>query len=44
MLESTVLNKVMNILLDTPRISALTVLPRGFPRGTQFDLGNTLGG
>jgi hypothetical protein len=44
MLQSTMLNKLMNLLLDTPRLHAMTVHPYGYPRRTQFELELTLGG
>ncbi len=37
------LNKLMNLLLDTPRWVELAVKPRGYPRATQFELVLTLG-
>jgi hypothetical protein len=43
-MESLTLNKLMNILLDTPRLSALTIWPRGIPRSAQFEVHITLGG
>ena len=43
-LESITLNKVMNVLLDTPRLDKATILPRGIPQSTQFEVNVTLGG
>jgi hypothetical protein len=43
MLQSTMLNKLMNLLLDTPRLVELAVRPCGYPRPTQFELALTLG-
>ena len=43
MLQSTMLNKLMNLLLDTPRLVELAVRPYGYPRPTQFELILTLG-
>jgi hypothetical protein len=43
-LESMTLNKVMNVLLDTPRLDRVTILPRGIPKSTQFEVNITLGG
>jgi hypothetical protein len=37
-LEGTALNKPMNICLDTPRLNMITVLPRGIPSTTQFEV------
>ncbi|HWZ99047.1 MAG TPA: hypothetical protein VN025_14910 [Candidatus Dormibacteraeota bacterium] len=43
MLQSTMLNKLMNLLLDTPRLAEMAVRPYGYPRPTQFELILTLG-
>jgi hypothetical protein len=43
-LEGTILNKVVNILLDTPRLHSISVLPRGMPNTSQFDVSISLGG
>ena len=43
-LESITLNKVMNVLLDTPRLDKVTILPRGIPKTMQFEVNITLGG
>ena len=43
-LDSMTINKILNILLDTPRLKALTIAPRGIPRSTQFDIHLALGG
>jgi hypothetical protein len=43
-MEATTLNKMMNILLDTPRLAMITVLPRGIPNPTQFEVNISLGG
>lgn len=42
-LQATMLNKLMNVLLDTPRLAELAVKPQGYPRATQFELVLTLG-
>lgn len=42
--ESITLSKIMNVLLDTPRLQQLCLLPRGIPRSNQFELHVTLGG
>jgi hypothetical protein len=42
-LEGSTLNKLMNILLDTPRLNMITVLPRGIPNTTQFEVNISLG-
>ncbi len=36
-LQATMLNKLMNLLLDTPRLAELAVKPYGYPRATQFE-------
>jgi len=43
-LESMTLNKLMNVLLDTPRLDKVTIFPRGIPKSTQFEVNITLGG
>jgi hypothetical protein len=42
-LEGTTLNKLMNILLDTPRLQMISVLPRGIPNTTQFEVNISVG-
>ncbi len=44
LVESITLNKVMNVLLDTPRLQKVSVLPRGIPKSSQFEVQVTLGG
>ncbi|MGH9743037.1 MAG: hypothetical protein ACRD51_11890 [Candidatus Acidiferrum sp.] len=44
LVETTTLNKVMNVLLDTPRLQAVSILPRGIPRSSQFEVDITIGG
>jgi hypothetical protein len=43
-IEGTTLNKLMNILLDTPRLNMISVLPRGIPNATQFEVNISLSG
>ncbi len=43
-METLALNKIMNVLLDTPRLTQVSILPRGIPRSNQFDVDITLGG
>jgi len=43
MLPSTMLNKLMSLLLDTPRLVELAVSPCGYPRPAQFELTITVG-
>jgi hypothetical protein len=42
--ESIGLNKMVNVLLDGPRLNALTISPRGIPKSAQFGVDITLGG
>jgi hypothetical protein len=42
-LQSTMLNKLMNLLLDTPRLTEMAVRPYGYPRPTHFELTLTIG-
>jgi hypothetical protein len=42
--EGITVNKIVNIVLDIPRLSALTIMPRGIPRTAQFEVAITLGG
>jgi hypothetical protein len=43
-MESITLTKIMNVLLDIPRLGAVTILPRGIPRSAQFEVRIILGG
>lgn len=43
MLQSTMLNQLMNLLLDTPRLVEMSVRSCGYPRPTQFELTITVG-
>lgn len=43
MLQSIMLNKLMNLLLDTPRLVELALRPCGYPRPSQFELILTVG-
>jgi len=42
LVDSITLHKLTNVLLDTPRLEKLSILPRGIPRTTQFELCLTL--
>jgi hypothetical protein len=42
--DSIVLNKLANVLLDTPRLKRVTILPRGIPKSGQYEVDVTLGG
>ena len=43
-MDSLMMNKLMNVLLDTPRLAAMNIVPRGIPRAGQFEVTITLGG
>ena len=43
-MDTLSLNKIMNILVDTPRLATLTLSPRGIPRSGQYEVTVTLGG
>ena len=43
LVDSITLHKLMNVLLDTPRLEKVAILPRGIPRSGQFELHVTLG-
>jgi hypothetical protein len=42
--DSITLNKMTNVVLDTPRLSRVTISPRGIPKSAQYELAVTLGG
>lgn len=44
LVESITLNKVMNVLLDTPRPNAVSIQPRGIPRSNQYEVHVSIGG
>jgi len=44
LMESTTMSKLLNVLLDTPRLSSVTVVPRGIQRAPHFEIKITLGG
>ncbi|HTQ62818.1 MAG TPA: hypothetical protein VMI32_21515 [Candidatus Solibacter sp.] len=43
LIETLTLNKVLNVLLDTPRLQAVSILPRGIPKSNQFEVEITIG-
>jgi hypothetical protein len=43
LMDRLLLNKLMNLLLDTPRLASVLVVPHGFPEATQFELKVTVG-
>jgi len=44
LIEGITLNKLSNILLDTPRLTALEAVPHGMPHPGKFEVSITLGG
>ena len=44
LVETITLSKIMNVLLDTPRLHQVSIVPRGIPRSNQFEVEITLGG
>jgi hypothetical protein len=43
-IESIALNKMLNVLIDVPRLYAITIMPLGIPKTSQFDVDIILGG
>ena len=43
-MDTLSLNKIMNILVDTPRLNTLRLSPRGIPKSGQYEVTITLGG
>jgi hypothetical protein len=43
LMDTMLLNKLMNLLLDSPRQANVLVVPHGFPKATQFEVNFTLG-
>jgi len=44
LIDTSMMNKLLQLLLDTPRLSSATVIPRGIPPSPQFEIRITLGG
>ena len=44
LVDSITLGKVTNALLDVPRLNRVTIIPRGVPKTTQYEVAVTLGG
>jgi hypothetical protein len=44
LMEGITVNKVVSVVLDIPRLSALKIMPRGIPKSAQFEVQITLGG
>ncbi|MGB7435601.1 MAG: hypothetical protein WBR26_21415 [Candidatus Acidiferrum sp.] len=42
--DSLTLNKITNVLLDTPRLNRVSICPQGVIRSGQYELSVTLGG
>lgn len=42
LVDSLTLHKLMNVLLDTPRLERVAIVPRGIPHSLQFELQITL--
>jgi hypothetical protein len=43
LMDTLLLNKLMNLLLDTPRLASVLVVPHGFRKPRIFELNVTLG-
>jgi hypothetical protein len=43
-IDSLTMNKIMNVILDTPRLVSVAIFPRGIPKTGQFELHISLGG
>lgn len=43
LMDSLLLNKLMNLLLDAPRLASVLVVPHDFPKATRFEINVTLG-
>jgi hypothetical protein len=43
LMDTMLLNKLMNLLLDSPRLANVLVVPHGFPKAMQFEVNLTLG-
>lgn len=44
LVDTSAMNKLFQALLDTPRLTSATVIPRGIPPSPQFEIQITLGG
>ncbi|HXX16326.1 MAG TPA: hypothetical protein VEJ47_15605 [Candidatus Eremiobacteraceae bacterium] len=42
--DSLTLNKLANVLWDTPRLNRVTISPRGIMKAAQYEIAITLGG
>jgi hypothetical protein len=44
LMEGITVNKIVSVVLDVPRLSAMKIVPRGIPKSAQFEVEITLGG
>jgi hypothetical protein len=44
LVDSLTLNKIANVLFDTPRLNRVTITPRGIIKSGQYEVAVTLGG
>jgi hypothetical protein len=44
LIDSLGMNKMLSVLMDTPRLTSVTIVPRGIPRSRHFELQLVLGG
>ena len=44
LMEGITINKIVSVVLDIPRLSAMKIVPRGIPKSAQFEVQITLGG
>lgn len=44
LVDSATLNKIVNVLLDTPRLNRVIIYPRGILKAGQWEIVLTLGG
>jgi hypothetical protein len=44
LIDSIGMNKILNVLMDTPCLGSLSIVPRGIPRSRHFELQLVLGG
>ena len=43
-IESIALNKMLNVLVDVPRLHSITIMRLGIPKSSQFHVDITIGG
>jgi hypothetical protein len=44
LIDSLGLNKMLSVLMDTPRLESVTIVPRGIPRSRHFEMQMVIGG